>query len=166
MSGVPVALGDLSLAAPGFTLRLTGVHGAFLRRTRGRLLGRWFGLCTLVLETAGRRTGKPRHAPLAYLRDGDDLVVVASNAGADRPPGWWLNLLAAGHGTVHVAGERRRVRPVEVHGAERDRLWRRFADVAPVDHYERRAARRLPVVRLETSHGSLRARPYNPVILP
>ena len=98
--------------------------------------------------TLGRCSGMRRSAALVYLPDGDDLVVVPANAGAARPPAWWLNLRAAGEGIVHVAGERRRVKPVETRGAERERLWRRFAALTPVAHYERAAGRELPVVVL------------------
>jgi deazaflavin-dependent oxidoreductase (nitroreductase family) len=165
MSGAPIALGDVSPRVPGVTRRAAAAHGALFRRTRGRLMSRWFGSGILVLQTIGRRTGAVRTAPLVYLPDGDDLVVVPANAGAPRPPAWWLNLRAAGEAVADLGGERRTVRPVIASGADHERLWRRFAAVAPVEHYRRRAARHLPVVRLTpVSHGSLRARPYNRLI--
>ena len=165
MSGAPVALGNFALRTPTLTRRLTGTHGALFRRTNGRLLRRWFGSPILVLETAGRRSGLRRSVPLVYLRDGDDLVVVPANAGARRSPAWWLNLETAGQGVVDLGGERRAVRPVLATGARRDRLWRRFAAIAPVEHYGRRTPRSLPVVLLTpASHGSLRTRPYNPPV--
>jgi F420H(2)-dependent quinone reductase len=158
MSGAPVALGDVAVRASGLTRRATAAHGALYRRTRGRVLSRWFGTQILLLETVGRRTGATRSAPLVYLPDGDDLVVVPANAGARRPPAWWLNLRAAGNGVAHLGGEARAVRAVEAGGADRDRLWDRYAAVSPVEHYQRRAGRLLPVVRLvPASHGSLRA---------
>ena len=58
------------------------------------------------------------------------------------------DLRARGEGVVVLGGERRRVRPIEAKGAERRRLWRRFATVTPVARYERVAQRQLPVVRL------------------
>ena len=41
-----------------------------------------------------------------------------------------------------------RVVPAEAEGPERERLWRRISAVAPLDRYQRRTARRLPVVVL------------------
>jgi deazaflavin-dependent oxidoreductase (nitroreductase family) len=149
MSGAPVALGNLALRAPWATRRATAAHGAVFRRSRGRLMSRWFGTGILVLETVGRRTGARRTAPLVYLPDGGDLVVVPANAGAINAPAWWLNLRAAGEAIAHVGGERRPVRPVETSGADRERLWRRYAAVSPLEHYQRRTPRRLPVVRLQ-----------------
>lgn len=35
---------------------------------------------------------RPRVNGLFYLFEGSDLVVVASNAGSDTDPAWWLNL--------------------------------------------------------------------------
>ncbi len=79
----------------------------------------------------GRRSGEPRATPVLYLRDGDALVVCASNAGAERTPAWWLNLREAGEGTAVVGSERTRVRPRVLEGAERERLWRAFAEMYP-----------------------------------
>ena len=83
-----------------------------------------------------------------YLRHGRDLVVVPANAGADRPPAWWLNLQAAGEGLVVLGPERRPIVPSVATGAERERLWQRFRAVTPVEHYQRRCRRALPVVVL------------------
>ncbi len=41
----------------------------------------------LLLTTTGRKTGQPRTWPLNYLRDGADLVLVASNCGRDYHAG-------------------------------------------------------------------------------
>jgi F420H(2)-dependent quinone reductase len=162
MSGAPIALGELAVRMPQVTQTIAAAHGALFRTTRGRALRRWFGSPILVLETIGRRTGAVRRVPLVYLPDGDDLVVVPANAGADAPPAWWLNLQAAGVAVADLGHERRDVRPAVATGARRDRLWRRHASVTPVDHYQRRTARCLPVVlltRIRASQGSLKERP-------
>lgn len=41
---------------------------------------------TLLLRTRGRRTGRPRTVVLQYFPDGDDMLVVAANAGLPRNP--------------------------------------------------------------------------------
>jgi deazaflavin-dependent oxidoreductase (nitroreductase family) len=144
----PLLLAPLALRFPHIIRRFTAAHAVLFLRTRGRLASRWFGAPILVLETVGRHTGKPRAAPIVYLPDGENLVVVAANGGANGPPAWWLNLRAAGNGVAVLGRERRPVRPLEAAGAERERLWRRFAAVSPVDHYERRTRRCIPVVVL------------------
>lgn len=148
LPGAPVALGDAVAARP-LTLRLlSAAHAVALARTGGRVFGRWFGAPLLLLETVGRRTGRARVAPLVYVPDGEDLVVVPGNAGSDAPPAWWLNLRASGRGVVIVGGRRRPVAARVACGAERRRLWRRLAAVTPLEHYDRRSARHLPVVVL------------------
>lgn len=146
--GAPVALGEIARRRPAATRRLTALHAALLRATRGHLGAGWFGARTMLLETRGRRTGQRRTSVLVYVRDGDDLVVVPANAGAERPPAWWLNLQAAGEAVVTVGGTRMRVRPVVTGGERRERLWQRFAAVAPVEHYQAATTRLLPVVAL------------------
>jgi deazaflavin-dependent oxidoreductase (nitroreductase family) len=48
----------------------------------------------VVVTTVGARTGRRRPTPMMFHRDGDSLVVVASNIGAPRHPDWYINLLA------------------------------------------------------------------------
>jgi deazaflavin-dependent oxidoreductase (nitroreductase family) len=52
------------------------------------------GVPSLLLTSVGRQTGKRRTAALVYAKDGESFVVVASNGGADRPPGWLYNVKA------------------------------------------------------------------------
>lgn len=130
--------------------RLSARHARVLHASGGRRMNRWFGAPVLVLETIGRRSGEPRRTPVIYLDDPAGFVVVAANGGADRVPAWWLNLEAAGRGSVHVAGERAEVVPRVAAGAERERLWRAFAAIYPsLDDYLDLTDRELPVVVLE-----------------
>lgn len=143
-----IGLAPLAARIPAALRVLTTAHAALLLRTDGRLLGRWFGIPVLVLETVGRRSGRPRTTPLVYLRDGHDLVVVAANGGSPHDPGWWLNLRSAGRAVAVLGRHRVHVQPRETTGTERERLWRRFAARVPVEAYQRRTARRLPIVVL------------------
>lgn len=111
----------------------------------------------MVLETVGRRSGKTRRTPVLYLRDGDTLVVLAANAGASRPPAWWLNLRDAGEAEVTVGRRRLKVRPRVLEGSERDRLWRAFVEMYPqAEDYTRFTERELPLVALEPVGGGTR----------
>lgn len=62
------------------------------------------GQPVLLLQTAGRRSGRTHSTPVQYLADGDTFVVVASNAGAARPPAWDLNLRANPHAGFRSVG--------------------------------------------------------------
>ncbi|GLW03991.1 hypothetical protein Slala05_76210 [Streptomyces lavendulae subsp. lavendulae] len=59
-------------------------------------------MADLLLTTRGRRSGLLRRTALAYVRDEDAYVLTASNAGADRHPAWYLNLLATPEVTLQV----------------------------------------------------------------
>jgi F420H(2)-dependent quinone reductase len=73
------------------------------RLTNGRIGGRFIaGTPILLLTTIGRRTGKRRTRPLAYVRDGDRHVLCASNGGAPTHPGWYHNLSANGRAEIQV----------------------------------------------------------------
>lgn len=104
---------------------------------------------TLLLTTRGARTGRPRRAALAFLREGDDLVIIASKGGAPRHPGWYHNLVAEPRATVQYRGvvEERVAR--EARGAERDRLYARAkAAYSTYAAYEARTTRTIPVMVL------------------
>ena len=103
-----------------------------------------------VLETIGRRSGKPRATPVIYIESDGELVVCAAAGASDHVPAWWLNLEAAGEGTAVVRGKRIRVRPRLTTGPERQRLWREFAATYPaLDEYTTMTSRRFPLVVLE-----------------
>jgi deazaflavin-dependent oxidoreductase (nitroreductase family) len=122
---------------------------AVYRLTRGRLLGRIGGRPVLLLETVGRRSGRRHTTPVQYVRDGESFVVVASNAGAPRPPSWLLNLRANERARVQVGSTRCEVIAREADGEERAALWRRLTVGNPaLDDIARRAGRELPVVVL------------------
>jgi F420H(2)-dependent quinone reductase len=134
------------------TARVTGLHAVIIRRSGGRL-GRSFlfagGMPVLVLTTTGRRSGRARATPLAFLRDGDRFAVLAANAGSETAPAWWLNLQAGPDAVVEVEGERHSVRGRRAPPEQEARLWARFAEVNPAfDEYRTLTARSIPVVLL------------------
>lgn len=89
---------------------------------RRRIGGRLWGGNILLLTVTGRKSGRERTTPLMYERDGDGLIVVASNGGMDWPPAWWLNLHAHPAAVVEIDGERRTTRAEQANPAERARL--------------------------------------------
>lgn len=103
----------------------------------------------LLLITIGARTGQRRATPLLYLADGDRVIVIASNAGRDRHPGWYYNLRAHPFVTVYVRGRVGLYRAHEAQGEERALLWRRASDYfVGFALYEQRTARQIPVIVL------------------
>ena len=83
------------------------------------------------------------------LRDGDDLVIVASNGGAAKHPTWWLNLQARPCALVQVANRRFVVRAQQASVPEHDRLWPLVVALYPTyAHYQARTTRPIPVIVL------------------
>ena len=83
----------------------------------------------LRLTTTGRRTGKPRRVLVGYLQDGDNLVTMAMNGWGAAEPAWWLNLQADPDAIAETRDGPRRVRARAAQGAERKRLWSRWAEI-------------------------------------
>ena len=126
------------------------VHRWLFRLSGGRIGRRINGFEVLLLTTTGRKSGEPRRVALQSLEHGEGWAVIASYAGEDRHPSWWLNLEAEPTADVQVRNERTRVRAREATGSEREELWTRFVAVDDAfEEYTRRTSRVLPVVVLE-----------------
>ena len=125
------------------------VHAAVYRASGGRVAGDAGSLQVLLLTTTGRKTGKQRTAPLLFVRDGDDLVVVASNGGMDWFPAWWLNLQQDSAAVVEIGRERQAVVASEADPERRARLWPEFTGPYPgYLKYAARTTRQIPLVIL------------------
>lgn len=109
----------------------TPLDRRLLLRSRGRftLLGP-IGAPTVLLTTTGAKSGLPRTTPLLYWRDGGRLHVVGSNFGQGHHPAWTGNLLKEPRATVTIGGKDVPVRATQLTGAERDRVWQGFVDMA------------------------------------
>jgi deazaflavin-dependent oxidoreductase (nitroreductase family) len=128
---------------------VTRLHVWVYRCSGGRVLGRIGGQPVLLLHTTGRRSGRPRTTPVQYLADGDTFVVVASNAGAVRPPAWYLNLRANQNAQIDVGARSVDVWAQEATGDERAQLWQRLtAANRYLDRAARKARRDLPLMAL------------------
>jgi deazaflavin-dependent oxidoreductase (nitroreductase family) len=132
------------------TRYLGALHRLLYRVSGGRIGGRLWDLPVVLLTTTGRRTGKRRTVPLCSMRDGEDVVVIASYGGLDRPPAWWLNLEASPVAELLSGRERRTVTARNAEPEERARLWSEVTARAPgYLEYERRTNREIPVVILQ-----------------
>src|SRR5436305_501717 len=102
------------------------IHEAIYKATGGWLGHRMVGVPTLLLRTTGRRSGAPRCNALVYARDGQDYLVVASNGGADRPPGWLFNLRAHPDAQIQIGRRRSQAtsRVIEPGDPDYQRLWK------------------------------------------
>lgn len=103
----------------------------------------------LALTTVGRKSGKRRDIQLAYHRDGDDYLVVASAMGQERHPAWKYNLEAHPDVEVRLRGETFAARAERLSDDEKARLWPAIKKTIPqMNVYEHRTARNINVFRL------------------
>jgi deazaflavin-dependent oxidoreductase (nitroreductase family) len=129
---------------------MSSVNTWIYRATGGKVGGRFpGGAPLLLLTTIGRKSGEPRTTPLIYLSDGDDLVIVASKAGMDNHPLWYMNLVANPDVEVEVGRERRLLRARTATAEEKARLWPELVAIySDYAAYQKRTERDIPVVIL------------------
>jgi deazaflavin-dependent oxidoreductase (nitroreductase family) len=109
-----------------------------------------FGDNLLLLTTKGAKSGLERTNPVAYTRDGNRIVIVASFSGRPENPAWYHNLVTHPVTTIELGADRLKVRATVVKGAERDRLYAAHAAVFPTfKEYEQKTTRKIPVLVLE-----------------
>lgn len=111
------------------------------------------GLPVVMLETTGARSGKLRALPILAFPEGDDLVVVASNYGQSRHPGWYHNLKANPRGMVILNGVSREIEATVITDpVERERVFAEVSrGVIVFRAYRRRTdrvGREIPLLRL------------------
>lgn len=123
------------------------------RKSGGRLGGRFpGGAPVLVLEHVGRKSGRRLTTPLLYLRDGDDLVVVASSGGMKDHPQWYRNVVVTPEVSVQVGRDVRAMRARVASPEEKARLWPRLVEMyAGYASYDEWTNREIPVVVLTSS---------------
>jgi deazaflavin-dependent oxidoreductase (nitroreductase family) len=134
--------------------RAAGLHTVAYRATGGRVGHALPGspIRLLLLDHVGAKSGTKRTAPLLYVRDGENLAIVASKGGYPKNPAWLYNLVANPDTTVQVGSHRLDVRArVVTDPQERERIWAKA--VAAYRDYETYAARskgrEIPLVVLE-----------------
>jgi len=124
-------------------------HVKVYRETNGEQGYLWNGAPILLLTTTGRKSGEARTSALIFGRDGDDLLLVASQGGAPTHPNWYHNLNANPDVEVQVQGDVFRATARTANDDEKARLWSIMTDVWPnYDSYQERTDRAIPVVVL------------------
>jgi len=166
-----MSTGDDTTKAPSFFLRIvqkitmtksgSWIYGrvvppidrVLMDKTKGKMslspgdTGGTGGLA--LLTTTGAKTGKKRDTPLGYARDGDAIVIIASNAAHERNPSWYFNIKANPEVMLTLrGGHQGNYRANEVpEGEERERLWKVACEMYPgFADYQTRADRLIPLI--------------------
>jgi F420H(2)-dependent quinone reductase len=129
---------------------VSGFNAWLFRRSKGRFgatMPGSGGVPVCLLTTTGVKTGQPRTVALLYLRDGDDVVVVASKGGMSKNPQWYGNLVAHPEVTVEIGPDRSQMIAHTATPDEKTRLWPMLVGMyKSYDDYQARTEREIPVI--------------------
>ena len=130
-----------------------GLHGTIYQKSNGWIRHKVPGMApNLLLHTVGAKTGQPPTSALTYARDGDSYLIVASNGGAGRYPGWYHNLLKHPNCEINVGPKRFVVTPrrISPHDADYQRLWQLVNEnnANRYNGYQSKTSRPIPIFAL------------------
>ena len=119
------------------------------RANDGKVGGNFEGKTLLLLHTTGAKSQQERINPVACIKDGDRLAVIASKGGAPTHPDWYYNIVANPQVTVEVGAENFQAFASVAEEPERTRLYNQMVEVMPgFDDYRRNTTRVIPVIVL------------------
>jgi deazaflavin-dependent oxidoreductase (nitroreductase family) len=120
------------------------------RANGGRVGGQFASSTLLLLHTLGAKSNQPRINPLAYFKEDDKYVIIASKGGAPTNPDWYYNILAHPDVTLEIGTEQFKAHATVPERQERDRIFADVARQAPgFGEYQKNSSRIIPVVVLE-----------------
>jgi F420H(2)-dependent quinone reductase len=146
MANAPRALNS---AGTGVVIKwMSRLNTLAYKASGGRVGGSFLqGAPVALLTTTGRKTGQPRVSPLLFLRDGDRVVLVASQGGRANNPMWYLNLKANPEVSVQIKKEVLELTARDATEAERAQYWPQLvAMYSSFDDYQSWTDRTIPVV--------------------
>lgn len=139
----------LNSAGTGVLIKwMSRLNTAVYKLSGGRIGGSFLqGAPVALLTTTGRKTGQPRVSPLLFLRDGNRVVLVASQGGRANNPMWYLNLKANPSVTVQIKKDVLHLTARDATDDERERYWPQLvAMYSSFEDYQSWTDRVIPIV--------------------
>lgn len=119
------------------------------RANEGKVGGFFEGRNLLLLHTSGAKSGLPRLTPLVYLQSGDDIVIIASKAGAPTNPDWYYNIRANPTVSIEVGSDTYDVQAIITEEPERSQLYAKMEEImSNFTEYREKTTRTIPVIKL------------------
>ncbi len=146
MADAPRALNS---AGTGVAIKWMSRINTWAYKVSGGRVGGTFlkGAPVALLTTIGRKSGEARVSPLLFLRDGNRVVLVASQGGRTNNPMWYLNLKANPQVTVQIKKEVLRLTARDATEAERAQYWPQLvAMYSSFEDYQSWTDRVIPIV--------------------
>jgi deazaflavin-dependent oxidoreductase (nitroreductase family) len=146
MADAPRALNS---AGTGVAIKWMSRINTWAYKVSGGRVGGTFlqGAPVALLTTIGRKSGEARVSPLLFLRDGNRVVLVASQGGRANNPMWYLNLRANPQVTVQIKKEVLRLTARDATEAERAQYWPQLVEMySSFEDYQSWTDRVIPIV--------------------
>ncbi len=125
---------------------ISRLHVWIFQRSQGRFAATFAGSPVCLVTMTGRKTGKRRTIPLMHIPHGDDVLLVASQAGMHIHPSWYWNLKADPHIEVIAKGQTRQMIARQATDEEKAALWPvAVAVYSDYDVYQARTDRDIPL---------------------
>ncbi|MEU9736454.1 nitroreductase/quinone reductase family protein [Streptomyces sp. NPDC048002] len=126
-----------------------GIQAEF-RANGGQVGGVFKGADLALLTTTGAKSGKDTTTPITYFRDGERILLIASNFGRAKHPAWFHNVRANPLATLEIGTETLTARATITEGDERHRLFTQVVAQQPgYAEYQKHIDRVIPVVAFE-----------------
>ncbi len=125
------------------------------KATGGRIGSKWRGGSNRfsapppvgILTTVGRKTGEPRESPLLYLREGNRVILVASQGGRATNPMWYLNIRSNPRVSFRIKNEVLQLIARDATDDEREQYWPRLDGMYPdFANYRSYTDRKIPIL--------------------
>ena len=117
--------------------------------SNGRDVDHPAGDSLILLYTTGRTSGEIRRVPLGSFPDGENLVVIGSNAGRPKEPEWYLNLVDSHTVWVRKQDDFYEAEASVLPAEQRQVFWDNLTAQMPMfADYQEKAGRELPLICL------------------
>jgi deazaflavin-dependent oxidoreductase (nitroreductase family) len=118
------------------------------RTNKGKVGGNFVNTPMLLLHTKGAKSGQERVNPLAYHKDGDHYVIIASKGGAPTNPDWYYNVVAHPEVEIEVGTETIKGKAAAItEGADYERIYAERVSTMPgFGEYRKKTTRAIPVI--------------------
>ncbi len=129
---------------------ITPTNMWLLKVSKGRLGNSFLGVSVLLLHTVGSRTGKKRVTPLFNLQHEEKIILVASNGGNAKNPGWLHNLKANPEAMVNLKGKEMKMHAHVADAEEFELYWPMVIEMFSVwGGIQDKSIRKFPLAVLE-----------------
>ena len=128
-------------------------HNYIYIYSNGRIGKLLQGRPCLILYSTGAKTNLLRKNVLVFLKEADQICLVASKGGSPTNPGWYHNLISNPKCEIQIGRNKYNAIAREIFDDERDEWWHKmdYMNKGGYSNYQLRTSRKIPVLVLTLS---------------